>query len=480
VFNEALWYGDSMEDTLINQNQLRYSGVIVHDNPFDTDKELSISNTLDGLSVPLKSEGTVIYFQSRTPTQQELQDCRHFVVTSDAIWNPREVRLGAVTANHGNESLVESFVCHDLRMLSTLSCVYDPYMFGESIRQVAQIDVPKLNTFVSSKRHSSVSPEDLSERWNIGVRQARDTIREIRKKWFRVMHAKSVPNRLWDYGVVWVCEIMQRTTSSSRYANGRTPIEIITGETPDISEYLDFGFYDWVFFKENAGMGAVALGRFLGVSHRVGNLMSYWILPVTGHIVSRTSVQRVTNLELQEDNLIRRCRAFDIAIKNYCNDEQYIIQPDANVPNFDLQLDLDDDPDYQEEFNRVLENKAIEDDDYTPDAHDQYLDMEITMPRGTDGTAEYAKVVKRAKDIDGKPIGKAHDNPVLDTRQYEVEWHDGKREIIFANTIAENLYSQVDQEGNRHVIFHDITAHRSTDEAVKDEDSYFITASGMK
>jgi hypothetical protein len=213
-------------------------------------------------------------------------------------------------------------------------------------------------------------------------------------------------------------------------------------------------------------MGAVALGRFLGVSHRVGNLMSYWILPVTGRIISRTSVQRVTNLELQEDNLIRRCRAFDLAIKNYCNDEKYIIQPDRDVPNFDLQLDLDDDPDYQEEFNRVLENKAIEDDDYTPDAHDQYLDMEITLPR--------------AKDIDGTPIGKAHDNPVLDTRQYEVEWHDGKREIIFANTIAENLYSQVDQEGNRHVIFNDIIAHRSTDEAVKDEDSFYITASGMK
>jgi hypothetical protein len=271
-------------------------------------------------------------------------------------------------------------------------------------------------------------------------------------------------------------EGVQRTTSSSRYANGRTPIEIITGETPDLSEYLDFGFYDWVFFKENIGMGVVALGRFLGVSHRVGNLMSYWILPVTGHIVSRTSVLRVTNLELQEENLIRRCRAFDIAIKNYCNNEQYIIQPDMNIPNFDLQLDLDDDPDYQEEFNRVLENKAIEeDDDYTPDAHDQYLDMEITLPRGTDGTAEYAKVIKRAKDIDGKPMGKAHDNPVMDTRQYEVEWHDGKREIIFANTIAENLYSQVDQEGNRHVIFNDIIAHRSADEAVKDEDSFFVS-----
>jgi hypothetical protein len=27
----------------------------------------------------------------------------------------------------------------------------------------------------------------------------------------------------------------------------------MTGESVDISEYLDFGFYDWVWYKENAG-----------------------------------------------------------------------------------------------------------------------------------------------------------------------------------------------------------------------------------
>ena len=34
-------------------------------------------------------------------------------------------------------------------------------------------------------------------------------IREIRKKWFRVMTKKYVPKRLWDYGLRWVVEIMQ-------------------------------------------------------------------------------------------------------------------------------------------------------------------------------------------------------------------------------------------------------------------------------
>ncbi len=47
----------------------------------------------------------------------------------------------------------------------------------------------------------------------------------------------------------------------SKYAEGRTPIEIITGDTPDISESLDYEFYDWVFYRSNAGLGEVELAR---------------------------------------------------------------------------------------------------------------------------------------------------------------------------------------------------------------------------
>jgi hypothetical protein len=33
----------------------------------------------------------------------------------------------------------------------------------------------------------------------------------------------------------------------ARGPNGRTGHEEITGNTPDISEYIDFDFYDWVW-----------------------------------------------------------------------------------------------------------------------------------------------------------------------------------------------------------------------------------------
>ena len=67
-------------------------------------------------------------------------------------------------------------------------------------------------------------------------------IREIRQKWYRVILKKKVPRRKCDYGLRWVGEIMQCIVSWSGSLEGRTSFEMVTGETPDISEYLDFGF----------------------------------------------------------------------------------------------------------------------------------------------------------------------------------------------------------------------------------------------
>ena len=69
------------------------------------------------------------------------------------------------------------------------------------------------------------------------------------------MLKNKVPERLWDYGLVWISETGSLSVSSSRYASGMNPLEYITGETPNISEYLDFTFYDWVTYRANAGLG---------------------------------------------------------------------------------------------------------------------------------------------------------------------------------------------------------------------------------
>ena len=104
---------------------------------------------------------------------------------------------------------------------------------------------------------------------------------------------------------------MQRTASSVGTLDGRTPLKELTGETPDITKYLDFGLYDCIWYRNNAGLGETKLGRWLGVSHRVESLMSYWLLTIKGIVISRMTVSRVTNLESKTDENVARCTECD-------------------------------------------------------------------------------------------------------------------------------------------------------------------------
>ena len=93
---------------------------------------------------------------------------------------------------------------------------------------------------------------------------------------------------------VWTCETGNLSVSSLRYAKGKTNLEIITGETLHISEYLDFGFYDWVTYQNKARLGELSIGQWIGVSHTVGHIMSYCILTVSGRTISFINFQRLT------------------------------------------------------------------------------------------------------------------------------------------------------------------------------------------
>ena len=106
--------------------------------------------------------------------------------------------------------------------------------------------------------------------------------------------------------------------------------------------------------------------------------------------------------------------------------------------------------------------------------------MEIGLPRGEDNSLHHAKVKRRAIDVDGKPVGKANNNPLMDSREYEVEYLDGYTETLSANIIAENLLAQVDEEGHRQMMIDEIIDHRSDDTAVKKEHGYFTTTSGQQ
>ena len=148
--------------------------------------------------------------------------------------------------------------------------------------------------------------------------------------------------------------------------------------------------------------------------------MSFWVLTSPGKVLSRTTVQRVTNLELQVDENRTKCATFMAAIDQQVGGND--LAPNDKHGKLTYSDNCEDpkfDPVFTEEFgvtvNDPKANKA--DKDFTPDLYnDMSLNMELAFPR--DGTkVQSGHAIKRMRDKDGLPIGTANDNPILDTHR---------------------------------------------------------------
>ena len=173
--------------------------------------------------------------------------------------------------------------------------------------------------------------------------------------------------------------------------------------------------------------------------------MCYHILQQNGQVVSRSTVQQVTQLKLQTCEYREMFNTFDINIKDKikCKERYY----DGAKPHPEDWADLFEcNSDFNDEFNKIYNYSCIDEaDTHTPEVlEDTYINMELAMPRDSDGP-EFARVTKRLRDTDGIPIGTSNDNPILDSRLYEVGYTDGHKASLAANIIAINMFAQVDQ-----------------------------------
>ena len=96
-----------------------------------------------------------------------------------------------------------------------------------------------------------------------------------------------IPKRLWDFGLFYDAKLLSRISRGKRK---RTGYEEITDQTLYIGEYLDFEFYNLVWWwnrsdKHNATDDPRRLAYWLGISHRVGSAICYWIITETGNLV---------------------------------------------------------------------------------------------------------------------------------------------------------------------------------------------------
>ena len=172
---------------------------------------------------------------------------------------------------------------------------------------------------------------------------------------------------------------------------------------------------------------------------------------------------------------------FDEEIKCRIKNDDFPVDGDFPDPVKWVYM-LNDDEYFLREFDRIYQDKDIPDADdvFTPEIMDDtYMNVEVALPRDTEGP-DFSRVTKRRKDANGLTIGTANDSPVLHTRVYEVECVDGHKASLTVNAIAQIFFAQVDDEGNRHVLFDEIIDYCHTVLALKQANAFTVTSSGNR
>ena len=309
-------------------------------------------------------------------------------------------------------------------------------------------------------------------------------IGELKKRWRNRMVSKKVPTRLWDYGLIYEAGILNRIP---RGGKGRTGYEMITGETPDISEWLDFSFYDqvWCYEHKKIEMDSTGkrLARWLGVAHRVGSDLCYWLLTSNGNVIARTTVQHVTREDFLDEATRVQIAQFDQGVNDRLNDDNHQItnsgagtffiddDNDATLENSSAPSDSD--------YADMIQDAKPDRDDVSEEMFDKYIGAELIVGNGH-GDGRFGRVTKRVKGLYGEALGRGHTNPLFDTRQYVVEFTDGTEENYFANVIAENMFSQIDSEGRQHQLLQEITDHRKDASAITADDGFMVSRNGNR
>ena len=575
IFNQGLWFGDKLENSLINPNQCRMHGISLCDDPFDPGRALGFVDPFTEATVPMEFGHSVVYFISRAPSVEEIRSLTHVEMTNEERWDPS--RVGGRHRSREEEEhrkiiasvQIDQQTIHAERpeepqltygeaeydiLLASCSPVYsertliqrlvasvrialcyedddrDSLMNEAELRTIAAVD--------TRARHTALSVEEVSRKFGVGLETARNTlkattqygirhavhplsrryrtdilqskrkrlndtfysdtmfsgiksirgntcaqlftnrkfvhlepiarkaqagealysmidevgipdkmvfdgakeqtgqrsefmralrkyrvahwqtepytpwqnraedqIREVRRRWKLMRQRKRIPTRLWDYAMVHISKLMNMT---ARGPSGRTGHEEITGETPDISEYVDFDFYDWVWYwdtpdKENSPK----IGRWLGPSHRIGASMCFYVLVNNGEIISRSSVQHLTQVEMMKDDIKARLEAFDNEVQGRLRDDGFECRHEFENAFY---IDDEDDGLEPEEPNDTPEIEG-----YTPEGYDEYIGAQIMVPR-ENGRIQ-GTIVKRARNENGDPIGRRNPNAFLDTQR---------------------------------------------------------------
>ena len=117
-------------------------------------------------------------------------------------------------------------------------------------------------------------------------------IQDIKRLTVSVMNATGTPNGRWLLCVLFIIGLLNHVATP--VLNDRTPMELKFGETPDVSKYLCFRWWEPVYYLDQHGKEH--LGRWAGIADNVGDELTWIIVSgETGKAMFRSDVRTATD-----------------------------------------------------------------------------------------------------------------------------------------------------------------------------------------
>jgi hypothetical protein len=248
---------------------------------------------------------------------------------------------------------------------------------------------------------------------------------------------------------------------------GQVPETIMTRNTAAISHIAEFGWYDWVMFRDKGHSypdDKLILGHYLGPAIDTGSALTTKILKSNDVFICRSTLRHLTDEELNSSVCKDMRRRFDESIEHH-------LGPAALPQDFPAE-DLTPDLTYFDDTN--ANDPKYGDVEIAPEIGDNYLSAELMLSKG--GAMVKGHVTVRKCDWDSNPVGHTNDSPILDTRSYIINFDNVNQTELTANMIAESLYSQCDPDGNQYALLEEIVDHQHLPAAVKLSDQKIVHA----
>ena len=196
VMPQMLWFGNTLQRSLINPNQLRMHGTLVKDDP-TIDGEQEFGMTTDNLFVPFETAGSTVYFHSFAPTYEEVEECRIQVIGPQE-WDPFTVRLRDDMVKSDKAVEIAALRTHYRVPFSALSMNRLPVELVEEPNEPSMVlssvsttldskafDRELLSKLVTTERHSPITAEEVAKKFAVGLETAKKTIQVTTQRGIR-------------------------------------------------------------------------------------------------------------------------------------------------------------------------------------------------------------------------------------------------------------------------------------------------------